>query len=117
MSTGEEIPASSLVYTEDGSTIRLSVELQAYRLTAIHKAGYRLAKRFTLLVADVNGTRASVVLILPSSAREPAGEVVAAFYRELADQELRESIAEQTNDIRALLLAHAFSRTDLVRRD
>jgi His-Xaa-Ser system protein HxsD len=58
-----------------------------------------------------------VVIMLPPSSRETPEELLALFYRELADQELREKVAEQTRDIRALLLAHAFSRTDLVRRD
>jgi His-Xaa-Ser system protein HxsD len=93
------------------------LDTAVYRLAAIQKTGYRLAERFTLAVGSPEGTRLPVMLMLPPGASASATELVKGFYRELCDQELRESIAEQTKDVRALLLAHAFSRTDLVRRE
>jgi His-Xaa-Ser system protein HxsD len=40
-----------------------------------------------------------------------------SFFQELLDQELRERIAEETDAIRSLILAQAYSKTDLIRRD
>jgi hypothetical protein len=38
------------------------------------------------------------------------------FFQELLDQELREQIAEEINPVRTLILAHAFSKVDLIKR-
>jgi His-Xaa-Ser system protein HxsD len=116
MSLGDR-EAEGFSYAPEAAAIRLKVELHAYRIEAIQKAGYRLAQQFTLVVEDVTDSKAVVVLMRSPAERRPDAEIVSAFYRELADQELRERIADDTKDIRALLLAHAFSRTDLVRRD
>jgi His-Xaa-Ser system protein HxsD len=100
----------------DGDSVRLVLDTRLYRLIAIQKAGYRLAQRFTLVLNSQEGAMVRATLLLTPGGVQNAQDCVSAFYRELADQELREGLAEQTKDIRALLLAHAFSRTDLVRR-
>jgi len=104
-------------FVVDGDCVRLVLDTTVYRLAAIQKSGYRLAQRFTLAIGSAEGARLPVMLMLPPGASANASALVSGFYRELCDQELRESIAEQTKDIRALLLAHAFSRTALVRRE
>lgn len=45
-----------------------------------------------------------------------AGQHVRQFFQELLDQELREHIADETNAVRTLILAHAFSNVDLIER-
>jgi His-Xaa-Ser system protein HxsD len=115
-STGS-VDVAAPAFVIDGDCLRLVLDTTVYRLAAIQKAGYRLAQRFTLAVGSPEGTRLPLMLMLPPGASVNAAELVEGFYRELCDQELRESIADQTKDVRALLLAHAFSRTDLVRRE
>lgn len=100
----------------DGSA-RLTIDTSVYRLSAVHKTSYRLAKQLTVVLGALDGTRLEATLLLPGGARGDARALTELFYRELTDQELRESIGEQTKDVRALLLAHAFSRTDLVKRE
>jgi His-Xaa-Ser system protein HxsD len=118
MSSGDRAFPESPTMQSPTRTLQLVVDLRVYRLDAILKAGYRLANRFSLRVDELlSESKAIVVVTLPSSTPEAPEDILALFYRELADQELRERISEQTRDIRALLLAHAFSRTDLVRRD
>ena len=46
-----------------------------------------------------------------------AREVANQFFQELLDQELREQIADETSAVRTLILAHAFSKADLIKRD
>ena len=102
---------------EDGA-IRVIFDLRVYRLTAIQKAAYRFADRFTA----VFGVRADDSLpaslrFKPTASPATARESVRQFYQELLDQELREQIAEETNAVRTLILAHAFSNVDLIKRD
>jgi His-Xaa-Ser system protein HxsD len=49
--------------------------------------------------------------------RREIDEVVRQFFQELLDQELREQIAEETAPVRTLILAHAFSKADLIKRE
>ncbi|MCW5801091.1 MAG: His-Xaa-Ser system protein HxsD [Deltaproteobacteria bacterium] len=100
----------------DGA-IPLTIDLRAYRLGAIKKAGYRLAERCTLVIARVEGECLFGSLAFrPTVDAAAAREVARQFFQELLDQELREELAEETSSMRALILAHAFSKTDLIRR-
>ena len=110
---GDE-PALELVAGE----ISLVLDLRSYRLTAIKKAAYRFADRFTAVLGSPEQDRLPVALrfrtnVSPATARE----ATRAFFQELLDQELREQIAEETNPVRTLILAHAFSNADLIKRD
>ncbi len=51
------------------------------------------------------------------ASEEAQEEGVRLFFQELLDQELREQIADETTPLRTLILAHAFSKADLIRRD
>jgi His-Xaa-Ser system protein HxsD len=98
-------------------SIRAVIDLRAYRLTALKKVGYRLAERFTLVLGESSVTSIPVTFVFPPRTLEATAIAsVRLFYQDLLDQELREQLAEESQPIRALILAHAFSRTDLVRR-
>jgi His-Xaa-Ser system protein HxsD len=102
---------------EDGA-IRVVFDLAVYRLTAIQKAGYRFADRFTLVLGARDGHAVPARLqFKPTTSPATAREATRLFYQELLDQELREQIAEETNAVRTLILAHAFSNVDLIKRD
>jgi His-Xaa-Ser system protein HxsD len=101
-----------------GGVIRVVLDLRAYRMTAIKKAAYRFADRFTAMLESPEGDRLALSLQFKTSVTELVGrEAVRQFYQELLDQELREQIAEETNAVRTLILAHAFSNADLIRHD
>lgn len=98
-------------------TIDLELDLRSYRLSAVKKAAYRLADRFTAVLGSPAGDRLVVSLRFPANASEAsAREAVRQLFQELLDQELREHIAEETNPVRTLILAHAFSNVDLIKR-
>lgn len=109
MSSGSE------AFVIEGENIKLNLSVAAYRLTAVQAAGYRVAKLCTLVIHEVGAEVTVASLILPSRTSEKvARQVVATFFRELTDQELREKIRADTSAVRALVLAHAFSRTGLI---
>ena len=118
MSSGSGIASNTFAFSLDGDTVHLVLDTTVYRVAAIQKTGYRLARLFTLALGSPDNNRIPVALIAPQGGIADGGHaIVTAFFRELADQELREHVAEQTREIRALLLAQAFSRTDLVNRE
>ena len=110
---GEGIP----IVFEDGK-VRLSIDLQIYRLTAVQKTAYQFAREFGAVLGPIEGNLLTANLEFPPSMpREEVTTTLRAFFEELLDQELRERIGEETHAIRALILAQAFSTTDLIRRD
>ena len=101
----------------DDGVSRLVLDPSVYRLTAVKKAAYRLASRFTAVIESQSATAIHLTLAFkPGTKESVASEAVRAFYQELLDQELREEVAQETGPMRALILAQAFSKTDLIKR-
>lgn len=98
--------------------ISLTIDTRVYRIVAIKKAGYRVADRCTAFVGSPDDHLVPVSLqFKPNTPESTAHETARVFLQELLDQELREQIAEETNAVRTLILAHAFSKADLIKRD
>lgn len=116
MSSGD-LAADRQVVIE-GDRILLTLDPAIYGLSAIQKAGYRLAKRCALLMGAADACEIHLSLLLPAQVDEQVARgVLLEFLRELGDQQLREQVREETKGIRELVLAHAFSNTDLVSRE
>jgi His-Xaa-Ser system protein HxsD len=99
-------------------TIRLIIDLRVYRLTAIQKTAYRLADKCTAAFGALAEESVPVTLVFPPNVGErEARSVERLFFQELLDQELREKIGAETQALRSLIVAQAFSRTDLISRD
>lgn len=93
------------------ATASIRIDLSVYRLSAVKKAAYRFSGSATANLA-VDGGHA-VVSLTPTSSSSPP-DLAQAFLRELLDQELRELVAEETAQVRNLILAQVFSRTNLL---
>lgn len=114
---GEERDGTTEFEFVDGS-IPLAIDLRNYRLSAVKKAAYRFADRFTAILGSPDAERLPVSLRFKSNVSEStAREHARQFFQELLDQELREEIAGETVSVRTLILAHAFSNLDLIKRE
>jgi His-Xaa-Ser system protein HxsD len=92
--------------------ITISIDTMVYRLPAVKKAAYRLGDRcFVQIEAPTDGRL--LVRLTPKPGNTGLGALEGDFLNELLDQELRESIAEETERVRNLILAQAFSGTSL----
>lgn len=81
---------------------------------AIKRALYRLSDRF---VADILKQGSEFVCTLefpPGKSPESIKRDIANFKKEVLDQDLREKIRAETEPVRNLILAHAFSKTGLI---
>jgi His-Xaa-Ser system protein HxsD len=85
---------------------------EVYKLTAVKKAAYKYGNVFHIMIEETDGF--ILVSLRPTSSNSDPEETVGRFCNEVLDQELREEIAAETNGIRDLLLAHAFSKTSLI---
>lgn len=85
-----------------------SVQKACHRFTNIASFEIRLGEKQLVLVT-----------VTPLSTRSDEGQeqLGARIRNEVLDQSLREQIREQTEGVRNLVLAHAFSRTGLIVPD
>lgn len=96
----------------------MTIDLRVYRLVAVQKAAYRFADRFTAVLGAERDNVLSLSLVFkPTTGETQALETARLFFEELLDQELREHLGDETRAIRSLIVAQAFARTDLIRRD
>jgi His-Xaa-Ser system protein HxsD len=117
-STEEPEPAPTEPFSFHGGAIRLSLDLKVYRLSAIQKTGYRFAARCTAILGESEGHRLPVTLVFrPETTEADALEIGRLFFQEMLDQELREQVGDETRALRNLIIAQAFSKTDLIRRE
>ena len=84
-----------------------------YSLDTIKKAAYRMSDRCSFEF-EVTGSDITCRLFFPDGASSDRTHAVEDEFRnELLDQDLRQVIAEETDAVRNVILAHAFSRTGL----
>lgn len=90
---------------------KLELDASVYRLEAVQKAAYRFIDRLTVLISQPPGL--IVCDIEPVKSEALLEPILADFKRELLDQQLRLQIKEETEPVRNLILAYAFSRSGL----
>lgn len=90
----------------------LSFDARTYRLNAVKKAAYRLGDRCVSEIEVGPGDVIQVTLSMRHAG--PLDVLVADFRSEVLDQELREVVAAETEAVRNLILAQAFSQTALL---
>src|SRR5271157_2664071 len=106
-------PPACTLYASNPDGVVAAFDSTVYRLSAIKKAAYKFQKHFHSVITTQDNGSIEVVLKTktPISNLE---KLVGEFCNEVLDQDLRELVAEQTEGVRNLLLAHAFSQTSLV---
>ena len=95
----------------------LYVDLAVYSLDCIKRSAFRFTDRFAVDLS-VDGSTAECTLIFDQHISDEVADLtVAAFRKELLDQDLRSKIWDETKMVRNLILSHAFSRTGLIGDD
>src|SRR4051812_21549885 len=95
-----------------GTEAIVELDTRVFRLEAVKKAAYRFGGRCFARFELVGPTTVRVTLNprLPEEVERLVGE----FRNEVLDQELRETVAAETEAVRNLILAQAFSKTALL---
>ena len=95
--------------------VTLDVDTSIYRLAAIKKAAYKFGDRCSVEIESLPQGRVRLIL-RPNSPSVDSRNLESELRNELLDQELREHVAEETDGVRRLLLAQAFSSISLTDR-
>lgn len=95
--------------------LTMNIDTRVYRVAAVKKAAYRVAHKCTIALGSPSHELLPLSFTFrPGTTEVAADEAVRLFHQELLDEELRETIHEETDALRALILAQAFSRTSLI---
>lgn len=95
-------------------SLDINFDDRVFSLDSVKKAAYRFIDKFSI---DIKLTENQIYCVLTFSQNispEGAAFLFDDFKREVLDQDLRATIASETESVRNLVLAHAFSRTSLV---
>jgi His-Xaa-Ser system protein HxsD len=106
----------SISQVPEGYSISLSTSI--YSVEAVKKAAYKFADRTSIIINP--GPDSTISLVFNFSGKyenNDPKQVIADFFNELLDQDLRERIKKETEPLRNLILAHAFSRTSLADKN
>lgn len=91
----------------------ISFSRETYSLSAIKKAAYRFSDRISVEIVPSEQTIDCVCRFLPPCSEDDARWVLEAFRIEVLDNDLRQTIAKETEPLRNAILAYAFSKTGL----
>ncbi len=92
--------------------MKLHLSKDIYSLEATQKAAYRFIDRLTILI-EALGDDLQCEIDPVAGQEEKFNQHLSDFKRELLDQQLRKQIKEETEPVRNLILAYAFSRSGL----
>lgn len=102
-----------MIGVETTADFTLEFDLGVYSLVAIQKAAYSFGDRFSVEIKKPDAS--TVQVVLTAKRRLPdIGQVPGEFRNEVLDQHLRQIVLNETSGIRDLLIAQAFSRTNLI---
>ena len=96
--------------------VRLEVKFDSrvFSLDSVKKAAYRYIDKFSIDIGVYEDQIICGLSFLSKVTPEGAAHLLDEFKKEVLDQDLRKTIAAETEGVRNLILAHAFSKTSLV---
>ncbi|HYV43306.1 MAG TPA: His-Xaa-Ser system protein HxsD [Myxococcaceae bacterium] len=100
--------------TREQKETSIELDTAVYRLNAIKKAAYRFGDRCHVEIGTVAEGRARVTLRPKEPLVGDLEQLAGELRNEVLDQELREVVAQETEAVRNLILAQAFSKTSIL---
>jgi His-Xaa-Ser system protein HxsD len=94
--------------------ITLTIDSRVYTLDVVQRAAFRCSDLASFNFSIASELEISVVITIKASLDIKPSDICARFESELLDQQLRQTIADETKVERDLILAYAFSNTKLL---
>ncbi|MEO6993960.1 MAG: His-Xaa-Ser system protein HxsD [Lacunisphaera sp.] len=92
------------------------IDLAVYGLDAVLKSAYRFTGRCFIHLQHADESTVEVRM-RPKLENENPDTAIRDFLNDLIDQRLRSLLAAETAEVRNMIMAHALSRTTLIRPD
>jgi len=105
-----------ILFTIESNNLCIRLDLNIYPIQAIKKTCYKFTTRFpTIIKEEDNRNSVTVALTLPQKVnKEEVNDISKQFLQELLDENLRDLISKETDALRNLIIAQAFSKTSLI---
>jgi len=102
----------------DSNRLVLEIDTSVYSLSSIFRASYIFTDRCYIFLGRSEETK-EVVLVSLSGKDETVNleKLGGAFFNELVDQNVRESLSRESGDLRTLIVAQAFAEGNLLDTD
>ncbi len=97
------------------SHVIVDFDNKIYSLDVIKKSAYRFIDKFSVDLRQSGDIISCTLNFNGKTSPESAELLKENFKKEVLDQDLRESISRETLALRNLILAHAFSKTSLIK--
>jgi His-Xaa-Ser system protein HxsD len=93
---------------------RLLFDEKIYSIEALKKAAYKGIAHYSVVIKK-EGAQFECLFSFPeNTTSEKISKYLDEYKKEVLDQDLRETIKKETEGVRNLILAHAFSKTGLI---
>lgn len=92
----------------------LTFDKKVYEVESVKKAAYRFCDQFSVNISLADDAIKCEFTFPFNKTEESINHSLSEFQKELLDQDLRSAIKKETEGVRNLILAHAFSKTSLV---
>ena len=96
------------------TALSVSFDSKVFSLGAVKKAAYRYLHAFATDISIVDGQMTCVLTFSSPTTEEEGVRLVNELKKEVLDQDLRERLQSETEAVRNVILAHAFSKTGLI---
>jgi His-Xaa-Ser system protein HxsD len=113
---GKLRPVTATFLNPDGDGLLAEVDLQIYGREALMKVVYKFTDRCFIHLQH-RDERIVEVRFQPKTSEISLKMVAGEFFNDLLDQQLREVVGRESEQIRNLILAHALSKTDFALSD
>ena len=90
--------------------MKLDLDASVYPTDVIEAASYRFIDKFSVVISPCDEMNVVDIIFDNDSNKE---QMIQLFKKELIDQKLRKKIRSETERIRNLVIAYAFSRSGL----
>ncbi len=102
---------------KEAKTISVKFDSRVFSLMAVKKAAYKYIDSFSADISVKDDEVRCLLNFTSPRSDESCARLVDDFKKEVLDQDLREKLKAETEPVRNLILAHAFSKTGIVSNE
>jgi len=102
---------------KEAKTISVNFDSNVFSLIAVKKAAYKYIDSFSADISLTNDEVRCLLKLTSPRSDESFARLVDDFRKEVLDQDLRENLRIETEPVRNLILAHAFSKTGIISHE
>jgi His-Xaa-Ser system protein HxsD len=102
---------------KEAKTISVDFDSRVFSLIAVKKAAYKYIDCFSADIGLTNDEVRCLLKLTSPRSDESFVSLIDDFKKEVLDQDLREKLKVETEPVRNLILAHAFSKTGIISHE